>query len=439
MKQAHHYVCAVIAVLYPFGARAGEAGDTERWAVHGQATFLEQFHPAFTAPTSGTNSMAPVAQGRETFDATLYAGASPWSGGEAWANLELDQGFGLSNTLGAAAFPSAEAYKVGKSIPYYRLQRLFFRQTFDLGGDVEALDGAANQLAGSRTRDNLVLTGGKMSVGDIFDANSYAHDPKSDFMNWANVDAGAFDYAADAWGYSYGITAEWNTGDWTLRGGLFDLSRVPNFTELETDFHQFELVSELERRFSLRDHAGKVKLLAFVNRGDMGSYKDAVALAAATGQPPRTELVRHYRSRPGGSVNVEQGLTDDLGFFLRASLNDGSQEIYEFTDMHRSLSTGLSLKGTSWDRKDDTVGLAFETSAISKDAQAYLAAGGLGLLIGDGRLTRYGNETVLETYYDAQVIQGINAALDYQFIANPAYNADRGPISVFSLRLHGAF
>jgi high affinity Mn2+ porin len=439
MKKANPFVFTMIVALYPFGASAADTGETERWAVHGQATFLEQFHPAFTAPYSGTNSMAPVAQGRETFDATLFAGASPWDGGEAWANLELDQGFGLTNTLGVAAFPSAEAYKVGKSIPYYRLQRLFFRQTFDLGGDVETVEGTANQLAGSRTADNLVLTGGKMSVGDIFDTNAYAHDPKADFMNWANVDAGAFDYAADAWGYSYGITAEWNTGDWSLRGGLFDLSRVPNFTQLETDFHQFELVSELERRFSLWNHDGKVKLLAFVNRGNMGSYKDAVALAAATGLPARTELVRHYRSRPGGSVNVEQGLTDDLGFFLRASLNDGSQEIYEFTDMHRSLSTGLSLKGASWDRKDDTIGLAFETSAISKDAQAYLAAGGLGLLIGDGRLTRYDNEAVVEAYYDARIVQGINAALDYQFAANPAYNADRGPISVFSLRLHGAF
>lgn len=433
MKQAH--VFAAIAALYPLAA----AADTESWAVHGQATFVEQFHPAFTAPYGGANSMAPVAQGRETFDATLFAGVRPWDGGEAWANLELDQGFGLSNTLGAAAFPSAEAYKVGKSVPYYRLQRLFFRQTFDLGGDTQTVEGAANQLAGSRTRDNLVLTGGKMSVGDIFDTNSYAHDPKADFLNWANVDAGAFDYAADAWGYSYGIAAEWNSGDWSLRGGLFDLSRVPNFTELETNFHQFELVGELERRFAFWNHDGKVKLLGFVNRGNMGSYKDAVALAAATGTPARTDLVRRTRARPGGSVNIEQGLTEDLGFFLRASLNDGSQEIYEFTDMNRSLSTGLSLKGASWGRKDDTVGLAVETSAISRDARAYLAAGGLGLLIGDGRLARYANEAVVEAYYDARVIPGINMALDYQFIANPAYNADRGPIPVFGLRLHGAF
>jgi high affinity Mn2+ porin len=426
----------LFATLFSCAAQAEEA---EQWAIHGQATVLEQFHPGFRAPFGGTNSMFGGAQGRETFDATLYAGASPWEGGEAWANMEVDQGFGLSNTLGAAAFPSAEAYKVGKSAPYGRLQRLFFRQTFDLGGESKSVEGEANQLGGAHTTDTLVLTGGKISVGDIFDTNSYAHDPKGDFMNWANVDAGAFDYAADAWGYTYGIAAEWNTGDWSLRSAIFDLGRVPNGTELERDFHQFEVVAEAERRYALFGHDGKVKLLGFVNRGNMGSYRDAVALANVTHQPASTALVRQYRSRPGGSINIEQGLTDDLGFFLRASMNDGSQEIYEFTDMHQSISTGLSLKGASWDRKDDTVGLAFETSAISKSAQAYLAAGGLGLLIGDGRLIHYDNEAVIEAYYDTQLIKGVNAALDYQYIANPAYNADRGPISIIGLRLHGAF
>jgi high affinity Mn2+ porin len=379
------------------------------------------------------------AQGRETVDATLYLGVRPWDGGEVWADMEMDQGFGLSNTLGAAAFPSAEAYKVGKSAPYGRLQRLFLRQTFDLGGEETDVEGEANQLGGSRTSDNLILTGGKFSVTDVFDTNSYAHDARGDFLNWAIVDAGAFDYAADAWGYSYGLAAEWNFGDWTARGGLFDLSRVPNTTELETGFDQFELVGELERRIALWGHGGKIKLLGFVNRGRMGAYKDAVALAALSHSAADTALVRRYRSRPGGTLNVEQGLTQDLGFFLRASLNDGSQETYEFTDMNQSVSTGLSLKGASWDRDDDTVGLAFETSVISKPAQAYLAAGGLGLLIGDGRLTRYRDEAVIETYYDAQLIKGINAALDYQLIVNPAYNADRGPISVLGLRLHGEF
>jgi high affinity Mn2+ porin len=430
-------VFALLPVANTAWAQDGVKDET--WAIHGQATVLEQFHPAFSAPYSGTNSMFPGAQGRETFDATLYAGASPWSGGEIWADIEADQGFGLTGTLGAAAFPSAEAYKVGKSAPYGRLQRLFFRQTFDLGGDVKPVEGQANQLGGSHTADTLVLTGGKVSVGDIFDTNAYAHDARGDFMNWANVDAGAFDYAADAWGYTYGMTAEWNTGDWSLRGGAFDLSRVPNTTELETDFSQFELVTELERRFTLFGHDGKVKLLGFLNRGRMGSYNDAVALAQLTHAPADAALVRHYRSRGGVSVNLEQGITDDLGTFLRVSSNDGSQETYEFTDMQASLSAGLSLKGASWDRKDDTVGLAFETSRVSDSARRYFAAGGLGLLIGDGRLTRYGNEAVVETYYDAQLVKGINMALDYQFIANPAYNADRGPISVLGIRLHGQF
>jgi high affinity Mn2+ porin len=418
---------------------AAFAADEENWAIHGQATFVEQFHPAFRAPYAGPSSMFGGAQGRETMDATLYLGVRPWDGGEAWADTEMDQGFGLSNTLGAAAFSSAEAYKVGKSAPYGRLQRLFFRQTFDLGGEAEDVKGEANQLGGSHTADRLVFTGGKFSVTDIFDTNAYAHDARGDFFNWAIVDAGAFDYAADAWGYSYGLAAEWSFRDWTLRGGLFDLSRVPNTTELETDFSQFELVGELERRIALWGHDGKVKLLGFVNRGRMGAYKDAVALAALNRLPADTALVRRYRSRPGVSFNLEQGITENLGFFLRASLNDGSQETYEFTDMNRSLSTGFSLKGTSWERGEDTVGLAIETSAVSRPAQSYLAAGGLGLLIGDGRLTRYRDEQVMEAYYDAELIKGVNAALDYQLIANPAYNADRGPISVLGLRLHGQF
>jgi high affinity Mn2+ porin len=428
-----------IFLLFLLLPGAAFAATDEDWAVHGQTTFVEQFHPAFRAPYAGASSMFGGAQGRETVDVTLYLGVRPWGGGEAWADMEMDQGFGLSNTLGAAAFPSAEAYKVGKSAPYGRLQRLFFRQTFDLGGEDKEVEGEANQLGGTHTSDSLVLTGGKFSVTDVFDTNTYAHDARHDFLNWAIVDAGAFDYAADAWGYSYGMAAEWNFGDWSLRGGLFDLSRVPNTTQLETNFSQFELVGELERRISLWDHDGKIKLLGFVNRGRMGAYKDAVALALVTRLPADTASVRRYRSRPGGSINMEQGITDDLGFFLRASLNDGSQETYEFTDMNQSISTGLSLKGKSWDRGDDTLGLAFETSAISRSAQSYLAAGGLGLLIGDGRLTRYGDETVMEAYYDAQLFKGLHAALDYQRIANPAYNPERGPISVLGVRLHGEF
>src|SRR5579863_4953879 len=232
-------------------AHARAEDSTEDWSLHGQTTFVEQYHPAFKSPYRGRNSLDPASRGNETFDATLFAGVRLWDGGEAYADPEIDQGFGLSNTVGVAGFPSGEAYKVGKSSPYIRLQRLFFRQTFDLGGEPDPVAPGANQLGGLHTADSLTLTVGKISVTDIFDANAYAHDPKSDFMNWSVIDSGAFDYAADAWGYSYGIAAEWTQEWWTVRAGLFDLSRIPNTTELERGFGQYEVVGEVEARHSI--------------------------------------------------------------------------------------------------------------------------------------------------------------------------------------------
>jgi len=417
-------------------ALAAESDGAEGWALHAQATLVWQFHPGFHSPYRGGNSLDPAARGDETFDATLYAGVRLFDGLELWINPEIDQGFGLSNTFGVAGFPSGEAYKFGKAEPYFRLQRLFFRETFDLGGDAEAIEPGANQLGGARTRDNLIVTFGKLSVTDIFDNNSYAHDPRADFLNWSIIDAGAYDYAADAWAYSYGVAAEWTQSWWTLRSGVFNLSKVPNTTHLETDFAQFEIAGEAEAREELFGRPGKIKLLGYVNRGRMADYSDAVRLAQATGGVPNADLVRNYRSRPGASINLEQELWDDLGFFLRASWDDGSKEAYEFTEINRSVSAGLSLKGTSWGRGKDTVGLAGVVNELSNSARSYFAAGGLGILIGDGRLPHYGSETILETYYSAQITDWFSLGADYEFIVNPAYNRDRGPVSVFGLRAH---
>lgn len=425
--------------LAPLAMAADADSAAEIWSVHGQATFVDEYHPAFRAPYTGPNSLDPRSRGDETLDATLFLGLRLWDGGEVYANPEIDQGFGLSNTLGVAGFPSGEAYKVGSSSPYFRLQRLFFRQTFNLGGNVETVESGANQLATTRTANNLVITAGKISVTDIFDTNAYAHDPKNDFLNWSVIDAGAYDYAADAWGYSYGIASEWTQDWWTLRAGLFDLSRVPNTTALETGFAQFELVAEGEERHTWWGMPGKLKLLGFVNRGRMGSYDDAVRLAQMTVTTPDTGLVRRYRSRPGMSINFEQQIDADVGVFARASINDGSREADEFTEINRSLSVGLSLKGTDWDRPNDTVGLAGVVNELSAPARRYLADGGLGILIGDGRLPHYGTEDIVEIYYAAQLSDGLDAGVDYQFVANPAYNRDRGPVSVLGFRLHGQF
>jgi high affinity Mn2+ porin len=281
--------------------------------------------------------------------------------------------------------------------------------------------------------DNLVITAGKISPTDIFDANTYAPDPRNDFLNWAIIDAGAYDYAADAWGYSYGIVSEWTQAWWTLRGGLFDLLRIPNTTALQRGFGQFELVAEGEERDAWWGRLGKLKLLGSVNRGRMGSYDDAARLAQATG------LVRRYASRPGMSINLEQELDDNFGLFARASLNDGSKEAYEFTEIDRSLSLGLSLRGTDWGRPNDTVGVANVVHALSASARRYFAAGGLGILIGDGKLPHYGTEDILEVYYSAQVWDWLTVSADYQFIANPAYSSDRGPVSALGARLNAKF
>ena len=420
-------------------ADAPGATADQVWAVHAQATVVDQGHPAFAAPYAGADSLPNQAQGRETLDITLFAGARPWRGAELWLNPEIDQGFGLGDTLGAAGFPSGEAYKVGRATPYLRLQRAFLRQTIDLGGTATAIDPDLNQLGARHREDRLVITIGKFGVTDIFDANAYAHDPKHDFLNWGVIDAGTFDYAADAWGYSEGLAVEWYKGLWTLRSGLFDLSDVPNSARLDPHFGQFQWIEEIERRFTLRGQPGSVKATAFLTRGRMGLYADALALGAVTATAPDVSKVRRYRSRSGLSLDLQQQATADLGVFLRGGLAGGAAEPYEFADIDRTISGGVSLKGRPWGRPGDTFGLSAELNGISRLHQAYLAAGGLGILIGDGRLPHPGTEGIVETYYDIPLGRFLHFAADYQFIDNPAYNRDRGPVSIFAGRLHAQF
>lgn len=420
-----------------FLTKGPSALETDRFAFHAQATYVSQYDPPFRAPYGGRNSLDPNI-GRETFDTTLYAGVRLWEGAEAWVNPEVDQGFGLSASVGAAGFPSGEAYKVGASYPYTRLHRAFLRQTIDLGGEVQKVDAGLNQFSGSQTSDRLVLTVGKFSVGDIFDTNKYAHDPRSDFMNWTIIDTGTFDYAADAWAYTVGAAAEWYQGPWTLRGGLFDLSIAPNATHLDSQFGQFQWVGEIERRYSIWDQPGKIAISGFLTRGRMGSFQDAIQLAALTGGPADIAAVRRYQSRGGISMNLEQQLIPNVGFFARAGIADGNKEPYEFTDVDRTVAAGLSISGKQWGRDDDTFGIAGVVNGITNVHQAFLNAGGLGILVGDGMLPHPGNEKILETYYSFPVFAA-KVTLDYQLIVNPGYNRDRGPVSVLGFRVHSQY
>ena len=264
-------------------AAAARTDGNEQWAVHGQFTYVEQDTNAFSAPYAGRNSLTP-SQGRETTDATLYLGTRLWRDAEMWVSPELDQGFGLDDTVGLAGFPSGEAYKIGKNQPYLRLPRAFVRQTVNADDDLEAVDADLLQLGGSRSANRWVFTVGKFSVTDVFDTNQYAHDPRNDFLNWAAVDAGTFDYAADAWGYTVGAAAEWYHDSWTLRSGWFDLSDVPNSPQLDPGGHEFQLVEEVEKRFEIASRPGRLLVTVFDSRGRMGLLDEAVQHAQATGE-----------------------------------------------------------------------------------------------------------------------------------------------------------
>jgi len=421
-------------LLVAFAAH-GQTPD-EAWAIHGQGTLTEQYHPAFSAAYSGPESLDHGSRGDETFDASLYAGLRPWQGGELWVNPEIDQGFGLSNTLGVAAFPSAEAYKVGAADPYVRVPRLFLRQTVDLGGAPQKVDADLTTLASTTTANRVVVTLGKFGVADVFDSNAYAHDPRNDFLNWAMVDTGTFDYAADAWGFSYGAAAEWYQDWWTLRGGAFALSRVPNSKQLDTSGGQEQYIAEFEERHMIWGQAGKVRLLGFVTRGRMGDYLDAVALAAETGGPANIAAVRTYRSRAGIALNIEQAINDELGFFMRAGDSEGGREAYEFTDIDKTFAVGISWQGKRWGRPDDTIGLATVIDDISRRAKDFLNDGGLGILVGDGKLLNSAPEQVVETYYSFALRSYLHLTADYQFVDNPAYNRDRGPVSILGAKVH---
>ena len=410
----------------------------ESFAVHGQLTYVEQESDAFNAPYRGPNSLSPD-EGRETLDATLYMGARLWPGAEAWADAELDQGFGLDDTLGVAGFPSGEAYKVGRKEPYLRLPRLFVRQTWDQGDASEAVEATQNQLGGARSPDRVVATIGKFGVGDIFDTDQYAHDPRADFLNWGALDAATFDYAADAWGYTVGAALEWYRGRWTLRGGLFDLSVIPNSPHLDPGAHEFQMIGELEHRHELAGQPGRVLVTAYDSRAEMALLADALAHADSTGRPVDVVAVRRYRSRTGVHLSLEQQLSDDLGAFGRIGAASGNVEAYEFTDVDRAVSAGLSLKGVRWGRAHDTVALALMVSEASRIRRQFLDAGGLGILIGDGELPHAGPEQIVETYYDVALAAFAHVSVDYQHIVNPAYNRDRGPVSVFAVRLHAQF
>jgi high affinity Mn2+ porin len=427
-------------ILAPSLAFADQAEDKtapapEQWSFHAQATEILQGAPSFSAPYSGANSLSPNSQVKNTTTATLFLGARLWQGAQIYFDPELYEGKGLSNSFGVAGFPNGEANKAGAYDFGYGDARLFLRQEVALGDETEAVEAGPNRLAGREAVSRLTFTIGKFAASDIFDDNRYSHDPRSQFLNWALMDSAAWDYPANARGYAQGVALELNQKHWALRYGAFLEPKTPNGNDFV--FHganSFGQVAELEERYAIAQRAGATRFLLFWNRDRAGVYADAIDRAI----DPETLITQdraYGRNKYGMAISSDQELTDDLGAFLRASFNDGRTEEWTFTQVQESLSAGLSLQGKRWERPDDTAGLAGIVNGLFASERTFLARGGGGLIIGDGKL-HYAPETIFEAYYSFKVTPWATLSPDYQFILNPGYNQDRGPVDVFAVRLH---
>jgi high affinity Mn2+ porin len=414
-------------------------GDRGNWSIHGQATYVEQGHFSFHSPYQGANSLSGAGQVRNTVSATIFLGRRLWPGGEIYFNPELMQGFGLDDVHGVAAFPNGEAQKSSFRYPRFNAARLFLSQTIGLGGEKEIVEDGPNQIAGKRAVSRLTITVGKFAVLDYFLVSSYAGEPRTAFLNWNAYGGGSYDWTMDKLSWTWGGLVELNQKRWAARAGYFLLPDVSNSNTFDTHIVQRgQYTAELELRYWPFGRPGKLLLFGWLSHGNMGSYSDALAEPLATSGYPDITLTRQERTNYGFVASADQTISADLGVFSRASWSPGRVEIMGWTDCDESLSVGAALKGTRWARPNDTVGVAWVGEGLSAISRRYFAAGGMGILIGDGKLN-YRPEMVLETYYAFSPVKWVVLSLDYQFIADPGYNADRGPVSIFSGRLHATF
>jgi len=421
----------------PARALREEAGGDEGFFVHFQSTVASQFHPTFSARYSGQNSMQTGEQWASSVVTDLFTGLRLWKGGQLYFNPLLSGGRGLSSTLGVAAFPSGEVYRVGDPAPTVLVGRLFLRQVIGLGGGAVPIESGPIQLAGQHDRDSLTLTLGKVTTTDFVDSNPVSNDPHTGFMSWGLWASGAYDYPADTRGYTFGAAADLTMGWWSVRAGTFLEPTTANGDNMQFDYFKARgLVAEFEGRYVLGGLPGGARILVFVNTADMGSY--AEALTASPLAPDVTKTRVQGRTKYGFAASANQDLGNGLSAFLRLSYDDGHTETWAFTEIDRSVAGGLVQSGSRWGRPGDAAGVGLVVSGLSDLHRRYLAAGGYGFIIGDGALS-YAPETLAELYYRVAVTQEVSAGVNYQPIFNPAYNSARGPIQVFTGRVHVAF
>jgi hypothetical protein len=342
-------------------------------------------------------------------------------------DIEEAGGTALSTGLGLAGNTDLDIVRnpLLSKAPY--LARGMFHKVFALSKDKVENDRNFLSLFKELPRRRLEIRFGKFSMVDFFDQNSVGSDTHYQFTNWTVDNNGAYDYAADTRGYTVGVTADYEDGNWGFRFAEALMPKVANGIDLVWKPWQAHAENfEYELRHGLiRNKPGVIRVLAFTNYANMGVYREAVA-QFEQGLVPKPDITNHpwhITRKYGFGINLEQNFTRNLAAFARFGWDNGKTE---------------GANGALWHRQYDRAGVAVVSNGICKDHQVYLADGGLGFLLGDGAL-RYARENIVETYYTAHVWRGIYIAPGLQHINNPGYNQDRGPVLVPSLRLHVEF
>jgi high affinity Mn2+ porin len=432
-------VLLAVAVARPAGAQP-PADAPEKWNLYFQATSIGQYHPAFHSPYADQFSLASHPEAEVSLTSTAFFGWLLAKNTQFFFDPEIAGGRGFSATNGIANFPNGEMPRVATAAPKPYIARLYVTQDFAFGDERERVESDENQLGGSRPATRYSITIGRFTVTDFFDNNRYSHDPRTQFMGWGVMYNGAFDYPADTRGYTWGWVHEFHTGRWSLRYGSAAMPRQAN--GLRFDRRLLRDRSDMfEGEFHIhpRKREGAVRILHYENRAHMGSYAEALRLAAQTGgKPDVTATERFGTLKYGFGLSADQEVAKDVGIFGRLGWNDGKTESFAFTAIDRLATLGVSFGGARWGRPHDTAATEVSSSGLSAIHAQYLEQGGHDFLIGDGAL-RYGHEVISETYYCARLVDWLFATLDLQHITNPAYNRDRGPVWAGTLRLHMEF
>jgi len=427
--------------IFNFAAAQNEADSADQsWSFHFQQTTVYQWHYDFDGKPGSDYSLKNKEEDAISLTSTIFIGRKLWKGANAVFNPELAGGSGLSQARGIAGFTNGETFRIGDPRPQVYLARLFIEQKIALDKKTEFVKGEANTVQGHEPTSYVSISAGKFSNADYFDCNQYSHDPRSQFLNWSLMSAGAWDYAANTRGYTYGFVLQYITPKLSLRYGMSCVPTVANGPELSGDWTKYQAQTfEVEKPYKLGKSKGIFRVLAYYNNAPMRSYNQAVKdgdLVVSTDPSHQANL---KNSKYGLSANIEHSINNDMGLFARLSWNDGNNETWAFTEIDHSACLGLSISGRKWKRDEDILGIASVVNGISIPHQNYLKAGGNGFMIGDGYLN-YAPEMITECYYSILLHEDhFWLTPNYQFVANPAYNSDRGPLNIFGLRLHAEF